>query len=98
MLSLFEGFCCGIDGLQTTWSSLNVMMRIYKLYDLPLHVIESEEDRVAAVRVAFPAYPGSLFSGDDFYMLSSGLVVQETTIGWYRNTLMSYPPESSLIG
>ncbi|KAK1892988.1 putative phospholipase B-like 2 [Dissostichus eleginoides] len=30
---------------------------------------------------AFSSYPGSIFSGDDFYILSSGMVTLETTIG-----------------
>uniref|UniRef100_A0AAY4A239 Phospholipase B-like n=1 Tax=Denticeps clupeoides TaxID=299321 RepID=A0AAY4A239_9TELE len=30
---------------------------------------------------AFSSYPGAIFSGDDFYILSSGLVTMETTIG-----------------
>ena len=60
------------------------MMRIYKLYDFPFTLDGSERgaERVPAARISFSSYPGCLFSSDDFYMLSSGLVVQETTIGW----------------
>ena len=32
-------------------------------------------------RQSFSSYPGSVFSGDDYYTLSSGLTVCETTIG-----------------
>ena len=65
---------------QNTWTAFNMMMRIYKLYDFPLS-LDGHDDHVAAERVSFSAYPGSLFSADDFYVLSSGMVVQETTIG-----------------
>ena len=33
----------------------------------------------AADKVVFSGYFGQLYSGDDFYTLSSGLTVQETT-------------------
>ena len=57
-----------------------MMMRIYKLYDFPL-TVDGHSGKVAADRVSFSAYPGTLFSADDFYVLSSGMVVQETTLG-----------------
>ena len=59
------------------------MMRVYKLYDFPLTLdgTAAPTQQVPAVRAAFASYPASLFSGDDFYQLSSGLIVQETTIG-----------------
>jgi S-adenosylmethionine synthetase len=37
------------------------------------------------VRAAFSSFPANIFSGDDFYQLSSGLVVLETTIGYTNN-------------
>ena len=67
--------------LQTTWSSFNTMLRIYKLYDFPYTLDGTSNERVPAVRTAFSSSPGWINSGDDFYVLSSGLVVQETTIG-----------------
>jgi hypothetical protein len=80
------------------------MLRVYKHYDLPLTLHGSafvrstlvylvmawfRHDRVAAERVAFSSYPGSVYSGDDFYVLSSGLVVQETTLGKFYRHLRS---------
>eukprot|EP00759_Apiculatamorpha_spiralis_P009811 PhF_6_TR16958/c0_g1_i1/m.25585 len=51
-----------------TWAGYNQMIRTYKEYEL-----------VPGRRIAFSGYPGFLHSGDDWYMLSNGLVVQETT-------------------
>lgn len=69
---------------QETWSSLSSMLRIYKMYDLPYTLRGGggpAAERVPARRVSFSSYPGVLNSGDDFYVTSAGLVVQETTIG-----------------
>jgi len=71
---------------QDTWAGLNSMLRIYKLYDLPFAMSGNEAGSarrsvVPASRVSFSSYPGVLNSGDDFYLLSSGLVQLETTIG-----------------
>jgi len=68
---------------QTTWTRLEFLLRIYKLYDFPLSLTgnKTRVQKVPATRSAFSSFPGQLFSGDDFYLLSSGLQVQETTIG-----------------
>lgn len=42
---------------------------------------------VPSVQSSFSSYPASISSADDFYQLSSGLVVQETTIGVYDGSL-----------
>ena len=44
-------------------------------------ILHDATSQVAATRVSFSSYPGVLNSGDDFYVISSGLVQWETTIG-----------------
>jgi hypothetical protein len=57
------------------------MLRVYKLYDFSYTLDGSSSERVPAIRTSFSSSPGVMYSGDDFYVLSSGMVVQETTIG-----------------
>ncbi|KFV08741.1 Putative phospholipase B-like 2, partial [Tauraco erythrolophus] len=46
----------------------------------------------------FSSYPGTIFSGDDFYILSSGLVALETTIGNNNPARWKYlDPRSSVL-
>ena len=67
---------------QETWTSFGSMLRMYKMYDFPYTMTgDPASGRVPAQRVSFSSYPGVLNSGDDFYVTSAGLVVQETTIG-----------------
>uniref|UniRef100_A0A8C0EHG7 Phospholipase B-like n=1 Tax=Bubo bubo TaxID=30461 RepID=A0A8C0EHG7_BUBBB len=63
-----------------TWTSYQSMLRIIKKYTLPFRALIPGSIQV------FSSYPGTIFSGDDFYILSSGLVsgglvALETTIG-----------------
>ena len=77
---------------QSTWAGLNSMLRMYKMYELPFLMSDVENNasrRVPAERVSFSSYPGTLNSGDDFYVLSSGLIQQETTIGNSNHALAS---------
>uniref|UniRef100_A0A1B6LIZ1 Phospholipase B-like n=1 Tax=Graphocephala atropunctata TaxID=36148 RepID=A0A1B6LIZ1_9HEMI len=55
-----------------TWTGYENMRRIMKRYSLLYK-------NIAGTVVSFSGYPGALVSGDDFYIVNSGLVVQETT-------------------
>jgi hypothetical protein len=66
---------------KATWSLLNSMLRMYKLYHFPCTLDGSSGDRVPAVRTSLSSSLCVMCSGDDFYVLSSGMVVQEITIG-----------------
>ncbi|CAE8584037.1 unnamed protein product [Polarella glacialis] len=66
------------------------MLRVLKEIDLPLSGAR------AAVSV-FPGYFGALYSGDDFYALSSGLAVQETTNSVYNSSTLALISPSSVL-
>lgn len=71
-----------------TWSSYMSMLRILKKYDLPLH---DDKGKVVQGRsMTFSSYPGTVMSGDDYYLISSGLVSMETTIGNSNDDLWSH--------
>ena len=70
-----------------TWSDLQSMLRVYKRYDFDFKFHPGTSSRVPAVSISFSSYPGHLYSGDDFYTMSSGLVSMETTIGNGNATL-----------
>lgn len=57
------------------------MLRILKKYSLPFHRTGSSvpKDINPGHTVSFSSYPGLLYSGDDYHILSSGLVTLETT-------------------
>ncbi|XP_055555441.1 putative phospholipase B-like 2 [Falco cherrug] len=64
-----------------TWTSYQSMLRIIKKYTLPFRASASGNSQIPGSIQVFSSYPGTIFSGDDFYILSSGLVALETTIG-----------------
>ena len=47
-------------------------------YDFPFRTSPGSSRVVAGRRISFSSYPGVPYSGDDYYAISSGLVVQET--------------------
>uniref|UniRef100_A0A3B5MEP5 Phospholipase B-like n=1 Tax=Xiphophorus couchianus TaxID=32473 RepID=A0A3B5MEP5_9TELE len=63
-----------------TWNTYQAMLRIMKKYIFAFKT-SPLNDSLPGGTQAFSSYPGSIFSGDDFYILSSGLVTLETTIG-----------------
>jgi len=71
-----------------TWAGFEDMTRVLKDYRFPWSTTGSPGAPPApATRVVFSSDPGSLFSGDDFYVMDSGLAMLETTIGNNNATL-----------
>ncbi|VDP22673.1 unnamed protein product [Soboliphyme baturini] len=80
-----------------TWAPYSTMLRMQKLYRFKFHL-----DRGTALETpitsTFSSYPGTLWSIDDFYLLSSGLAVTETTIDCRNESLLEYiRPENALL-
>ncbi|XP_058137382.1 putative phospholipase B-like 2 [Dasypus novemcinctus] len=74
-----------------TWNSYQHMLRVVKKYAFQFHEGPRGDDRlVPGNSLLFSSYPGTIFSGDDFYILSSGLVTLETTIGNNNPALWKY--------
>uniref|UniRef100_A0A8C8IU10 Phospholipase B-like n=1 Tax=Oncorhynchus tshawytscha TaxID=74940 RepID=A0A8C8IU10_ONCTS len=62
------------------WNIYQAMLRILKKYQFAYRVSPTDSDPIPGGTQAFSSYPGSIFSGDDFYILSTGLVTLETSI------------------
>lgn len=58
-----------------TWNQYALMLRFMKVYEFP-----TLDARIVAERSVFSARPGDLESKDDFFLLSSGLSVTETSL------------------
>jgi hypothetical protein len=82
-----------------TWSSYQSMLRILKRYSLPFKQSLKSSKLVPGHTMAFSGYPGIIYSGDDFTIISSGLTTTETTIGNSNADLWSkVVPQSVLEG
>nr|XP_012303059.1 phospholipase B-like 1 [Aotus nancymaae] len=67
----------------SSWYTYAAMLRIYKHWDFNI------KDRdTSSSRLSFSSYPGFLVSLDDFYILSSGLIMLQTTNSVYNKTLL----------
>lgn len=65
-----------------TWNGFESMIRILKKYNFEYRqTASSDSPLVSGHSMSFSSYPGLLYSGDDFTVISSGLVSMETTIG-----------------
>jgi len=82
---------------QVTWNSLQSMLRFQKKYIFPFYMSPDNKTVIPGHTSTFSSYPGVIASNDDFYLLSSGLVSQETTIGNSNPALWSkVKPEGEL--
>ncbi|XP_067135392.1 putative phospholipase B-like 2 [Centruroides vittatus] len=64
-----------------TWNNYTTMLRILKKYVMPLRINTTENSKIIPGHTtSFSSYPGCIFSGDDFYIISSGLLALETSI------------------
>lgn len=57
------------------------MLRVIKTYNLPYRFTDESQDMIPGQVISFPSYPGLIVSGDDYYIINSGLVTLETTHG-----------------
>uniref|UniRef100_K9J1Z8 Phospholipase B-like n=1 Tax=Desmodus rotundus TaxID=9430 RepID=K9J1Z8_DESRO len=74
-----------------TWNSYQNMLRIVKKYWFQFREGPQEDSPLASGnKLVFSSYPGTVFSCDDFYVLGSGLVTLETTIGNRNPALWKY--------
>lgn len=74
-----------------TWNGYESMIRILKKYSLEVHQTAAEDSAlIPGHSMSFSSYPGLLYSGDDFTVISSGLASMETTIGNNSKCLNDY--------
>ncbi|XP_021942311.1 putative phospholipase B-like 2 isoform X2 [Zootermopsis nevadensis] len=73
-----------------TWSSFQSMLRVQKRYIFPYKVLPQSNSTVPGHVITFSSYPGTIQSGDDFYVTSAGLVTLETTTGNSNHSLWQY--------
>ncbi|XP_004410430.1 PREDICTED: putative phospholipase B-like 2 isoform X2 [Odobenus rosmarus divergens] len=74
-----------------TWTSYQNMLRVIKKYRFQFREDPQENSPLApGNKLVFSSYPGTLFSCDDFYIMGSGLVTLETTIGNRNPALWKY--------
>jgi len=59
----------------TTWNDYSTMTRIFKYYNFHF-----DGAATMATRIGFSSYPGLISSTDNFYVMSSGLSVMDTSI------------------
>ncbi|KAM5262755.1 phospholipase B-like 1 [Ctenodactylus gundi] len=76
----------------SSWYTYAAMLRIYKHWDFNINDKETRSSRLS-----FSSYPGFLESLDDFYILSSGLILLQTTNNVYNKTLMKMVVPENLL-
>jgi len=73
-----------------SWTTYQWMLRIVKKYNLNYR-------KIAGNTVSFSSYPGIIFSIDDYYLISSGLLVLETSIGNFNSSLWQFVVADNMV-
>jgi len=60
----------------STWDEYSEMLRIFKIYDFKFF----NNNELKSVFTEFSAYPGTLSSTDDYYIINQKLAIMETTL------------------
>ncbi|XP_054455427.1 phospholipase B-like 1 [Anoplopoma fimbria] len=76
----------------SSWYTYAATMRIYKHWDFRV-----SDTNIATGKMSFSSYPGFLMSLDDFYLLGSGLLMTQTSIGVFNVSLLSQLSPHSLL-
>ncbi|XP_006888538.1 PREDICTED: phospholipase B-like 1 [Elephantulus edwardii] len=76
----------------SSWYTYAAMLRIYKHWDFNI-----KDTETSSSRLSFSSYPGFLESLDDFYILSSGLILLQTTNSVFNETLLKQVVPQSLL-
>ncbi|XP_003742442.1 putative phospholipase B-like 2 [Galendromus occidentalis] len=71
----------------SAWTSYRTMLRVQKKYMMPFEVYHGAGYRVPGHSISMSSYPGKLNSMDDFYVVSTGLAVSETTNNVFNKAL-----------
>ena len=80
-----------------TWNNYASMVRVVKRYEFFYKEGPGSSEVMVGSTQVFTSYPGYLFSGDDYTLISSGLAAQETTIANLNSDLWKYVhPENSV--
>ena len=64
----------------STHNIYSFLLRIFKVYHFP-----TKNEKIGSSWMAFSSRPGDLISKDDFYVLSSGLRVMETSFNNFKH-------------
>ncbi|XP_006866133.1 PREDICTED: phospholipase B-like 1 [Chrysochloris asiatica] len=76
----------------SSWYTYAAMLRIYKHWNFNI-----KDKDTSSSRLSFSSYPGFLESLDDFYILSSGLILLQTTNSVFNKTLLKQVVPQSLL-
>ncbi|MCL4148177.1 UNVERIFIED_CONTAM: hypothetical protein GTU68_048902 [Idotea baltica] len=83
-----------------TWNTYQSMLRVQKKYIFPLRLTANSKTKqfIPGSVSTFSSYPAYIMSGDDYYLLSSGLLTLETTTGNSNPALWkNVKPEGELL-